>query len=114
MLALGDVVREAVPLELQTVFQESVQVDLAVEPSGISRVRSLCELVEFQRLSEDDPIIQVQRDGDPRMRMFNGYNHVLRLYRGARTLRQLDGSLMLWYEKEIKDLETRIGRLEYV
>ena len=114
MLDLGDVVREAVPLELQTVFQESVQVDLAVEPSGISRVRRLCELVEFQRLSEDDPIIQMQPDGDPRMRLFNGYNHVLQLYRGARTLRQLDRSLMLWYEKEIKNLETQIGRLGYV
>ncbi|GFF50467.1 hypothetical protein IFM46972_09051 [Aspergillus udagawae] len=58
-LGLVDVVREAVPLEVQTIFQESVQVDLAVEPSGISRVRRLCELVEFQRLSEADPIIQM-------------------------------------------------------
>ncbi|RHZ48752.1 DUF2841 domain-containing protein [Aspergillus thermomutatus] len=41
-LDLGDVVREAVPLENQISPQESVQVDLAVEPSGISRVRDLC------------------------------------------------------------------------
>jgi hypothetical protein len=113
-LDLGDVVREAVPLELQTIFQESVQVGLAVEPSGISRVRRLCEIVEFQRLSEDDPIIQIQPDGDPRMRKFNGYNHILRRYTEARALRQIDGALMLWYEKEIMDLETHIGRLGYV
>jgi hypothetical protein len=110
-LGLGDVVREAVPLEVQKIFQKSVQVDLAVEPSGISRVRRLCELVDFQRLSEDDPIIQMQRDGDPRMRMFNGYNHVLRLYTGARTLRQLDGSLMLWYGKKLKIL--RVSSVDY-
>jgi hypothetical protein len=113
-LDLGDVVREAVPLKLQTIFQGSVQVDLAVEPSGILRVHRLCELVEFQRLSEDDLIIQMQPDDDPRMRIFKGYNHVLHLYTEARALRQLDGSLMLWFEKKITDLETRIGRLGYV
>jgi hypothetical protein len=113
-LHLGDVVREAVPLEVQTIFQKSVQVDLAVEPSGISRVRRLCELVEFQRLGEDDPIIQMQPVGDPRMRKFNGYNHVLRRYEEARELRQLDGALTLWYEKEIMELEAHIGRLGYV
>ncbi|KAF7170605.1 hypothetical protein CNMCM6106_005247 [Aspergillus hiratsukae] len=113
-LGLGDVVREAVPLEVQPISQESVQVDLAAEPSGISTIRSLCELVEFQRLSEDDPIIQMQPDGDPRVRMFNGYNRVRRLYTEARALRQIDGSLMLWYEKEIMDLDGRIGRLRYV
>ncbi|KAF7182858.1 hypothetical protein CNMCM7691_002602 [Aspergillus felis] len=109
-LGLGDVVKEAVPLEVPTIFQESVQVDLAIEPGGISSVRRLCELVEFQRLSEDDPIIQMQPNGDPRMRIFYGYNHVLRLYREARALRQLDGDLMLWYEREIMDLEGHIGR----
>jgi hypothetical protein len=113
-LGLGDVVKEAVPLEVPTIFQESVQVDLAIEPGGISSVRRFCELVEFQRLSEDDAIIQMQPDGDPRMRVFNGYNHILRRYAEARALRQVDGALMLWYEKGIKDLETRIGRLGYV
>jgi hypothetical protein len=48
-LHLGDVVREAVPLEDRLIFQESAQVDLAVEPSGISRVRHLCELVRMTR-----------------------------------------------------------------
>lgn len=33
-LGLEDIVREAVPLEAQTIFQESVQVDLAVKSSG--------------------------------------------------------------------------------
>jgi hypothetical protein len=113
-LGLGDVVREAVPLEVQTIFQGSVQVDLAVEPSGISSFRRLCELVEFQRLSEDDPIIQMQPDGDPRVRLLNGYSHILRVYIEARTLRQVDGALMLWYEKEIGNLESLIGRLGYV
>ncbi|PKX88859.1 uncharacterized protein P174DRAFT_464607 [Aspergillus novofumigatus IBT 16806] len=47
---------------------ELVQVDLAVNPSGISRVHHLYELVEFQRLSEADPIIQM---------IFNGYSHIL-------------------------------------
>lgn len=112
-LHLADVVREAVPLEDRLIFQESAQVDLAVEPSGISRVRRLCELVEFQRLSEDDPIIQMQAGGDHHMRKFNGYNHVLRRYKEARALRQIDGALMLWYEKEIMDLKTHIGRLWY-
>lgn len=113
-LGLGDVVREAIPLEVQTIFQESVQVDLAVEPSGISRVRTLCEVVDFQKLSEDDPIIQIQPDGDPRMRAFNGYNHVLQRFQEARALRQIDGALMLWYEKEITDLESRIRRLRRI
>jgi hypothetical protein len=113
-LGLGDVVREAVPLEVQTIFHESVQVDLAVEPSGISRVRCLCELIEFQRLSEDDAIIQMQPDGDPRMRIFNGYNHIIRRYAEARALRQVDGALMLWYKKEIGNLESHIGQLGYV
>jgi hypothetical protein len=63
-LHLGDVVREAVPLEVQTIFQGSVQVHFAVQPSGISMVLRLCELVEFRRLSEDDPIIQMQPDGE--------------------------------------------------
>ncbi|KAF7133901.1 hypothetical protein CNMCM5793_005367 [Aspergillus hiratsukae] len=110
-LDLGDVVREVVPLEDQISSQELVQVDLAVEPSGISRVRRLCQLVEFQRLSEDDPIIHMQLDGGPHMKKFNGYNHVLQQYRKARALRQIDGALMLWYEKEIVDLESHIGRL---
>jgi hypothetical protein len=113
-LGLGDVVREAVPLEVQTILQKSVQVDLAVEPSGISRVRRLCELVEFQRLSEADPIIQMQPDGDPRVRIFNGYSHILWRYAEARAVRQVDGALMLWYEKEIGNLESLIGRLGYV
>ncbi|KAH3438007.1 hypothetical protein KXW39_000827 [Aspergillus fumigatus] len=110
-LGLGDVVKEAVPLKVPTIFQESVQVDLAIEPSGISNVRRLCELVEFQRLSEDDAIIQMQPDGDPRVRMFNGYNHILWRYAEARALRQVDGALMLWYEKEIGNLESLIGRV---
>lgn len=76
-LGLGDVVREGSPLEAQTIFQELVQVDLAVESSGILRVRCLCELVEFQRLSEADPIIPMQLDGDPCVRKFNGYSHIL-------------------------------------
>jgi hypothetical protein len=113
-LDLGDVVREAVPLELPTIFRESVQVDLAVEPSGISRVRRLFELVEFQRLSEDDAIIQMQPDGDPRMKMFNGYSHILQRYTEARALRQVDGALMLWYDKEIGNLENHIGGLGHV
>ncbi|EAW16824.1 uncharacterized protein NFIA_001730 [Aspergillus fischeri NRRL 181] len=113
-LDLGDVVREVVPLEDRLISQESIQVDLAVEPSGISRVGQLCELVKFQRLSEDDPIIQMQPDGDPHMRKFNGYNHVLRQFKEARALRQIDGALMFWYEKEIMDLESRIRRLGYV
>ncbi|KAF7164514.1 hypothetical protein CNMCM6106_001032 [Aspergillus hiratsukae] len=113
-LDLGDIVREAVPLEDQISPQELVQVDLAVEPSGIKRVRDLCQLVEYQRLSEDDPIIQMQPDGGPDMRKFNGYNYVLRRYTKARALRQIDGALMLWYEKEIMDLESRIGRLGHV
>ncbi|GFF46889.1 hypothetical protein IFM46972_08160 [Aspergillus udagawae] len=113
-LHLGDVVREAIPLKDCLIFQESAQIDLAVEPSGISRVRRLCELVEFKRLSEEDPIIQMQPDGDPRMRIFNGYNHILRRYTEARALRQVDGALKLWYEKEIGNLESHIGRLGYV
>ncbi|KAF7585485.1 hypothetical protein BBP40_010813 [Aspergillus hancockii] len=113
-LHLEDVVREAVPLKDQLIFQESAQVDLAVEPSGISRVRRLCELVEFKRLSEDDPIIQMQPGADHHMRKFNRYSHVLRRYEEARALRQIDGALMLWYEKEIMELETHIGRLGYV
>jgi hypothetical protein len=48
------------------------------------------------------------------MRKFNGYNHVLRRYEEARELRQLDGALTLWYEKEIMELEAHIGRLGYV
>lgn len=113
-LGLGDVVREGSPLEAQTIFQESVQVDLAVESSGISRVRRLCELVEFQRLSEADPIIPMQPDGDPRVRKFNGYSHILWRYAEACAVRQVDGALMLWYEKEIGNLESLIGRLGYV
>ncbi|KAF7158690.1 hypothetical protein CNMCM6106_005480 [Aspergillus hiratsukae] len=96
-LGLGDVVREAVPLEVQTIFQESVQVDLALEPSGISRVAT-----------------SMQPDGDPHREKFNGYNHVLRRYTKARALRQIDGALMLWYEKEIVNLESHIGTLGYV
>lgn len=113
-LGLGDVVREGSPLEAQTIFQESVQVDLAVESSGISRVRRLCELVEFQRLSEADPIIPMQPDGDPRVRKFNGYSHILWRYAEACAVRQVDGALMLWYEKEIGNLESLISRLGYV
>ncbi|RHZ60746.1 uncharacterized protein CDV56_108454 [Aspergillus thermomutatus] len=113
-LDLGDIVREAVPLEDQISPQELVQVDLAIEPSGISRVRDVCQLVEFQRLSEDDPIIQMQPGGGPHMKQFNGYNYVLRRYTEARALRQVDGALMLWYEKEIGNLESHIGRLGYV
>ncbi|GIJ92742.1 hypothetical protein Asppvi_002020 [Aspergillus pseudoviridinutans] len=112
-LDLGDIVREAVPLEDQMSPQELVQVDLAVEPSGVSRVRGLCQLVEFQRLSEDDPIIQMQPNGGPHMKKFNGYNYVLQRYKEARSLRQLDGALMLWYEKEIMDLKSHIERLGY-
>jgi hypothetical protein len=91
-----------------------VQVDLAVKPSSISRVCTLYEVVKFQKLSEGDPIIQIQPDGDPRMKTFNGYNHVLWQFQEARVLRQIDGALMLWYEKEIMDLESRIRRLRYV
>ncbi|KAL5047247.1 hypothetical protein BDW71DRAFT_214149 [Aspergillus fruticulosus] len=84
--------------------RKSAQVDFAVEPSSISRVHRLCELVEFKRLSEDDSIIQMQLDGDPHMRIFNGYNHILRRYTEARVLRQVDGALKLYH----------IGRLGYV
>lgn len=108
---LRDVVREAVPLEDRLIFQELAQVDLAVEPGGISRVRRLCELVEFKRVSEDDRIIPMQPGGDHHMRKFNGYNDVLRRYEAARALRQVDGALMLWYEKEVMELETLIGKL---
>ena len=113
-LDLGDTIREAVPLEDQISPREWVQVDLAVEPSGISRVRDVCQLVEYQRLSEDDPIIQMQPGAGPHMKQFNGYNYVLRRYTKARALRQIDGDLMLWYEKEIMDLKSRIGRLGHV
>jgi hypothetical protein len=113
-LHLGDVVRDAVPLEDRLISQGLVQVDLAVDPSGVSRVRHICETVEFQRWSEDDPIIQMQPDGDPRVKIFNGYNHILRRYTEARALRQVDGPLMLWYENEIGELESHIGRLGYV
>lgn len=56
----------------------------------------------------------MQPDGDPRVRMFNGYNHILWRYAEARALRQVDGALMLWYEKEIGNLESLIGRVGYV
>ncbi|PKX89109.1 uncharacterized protein P174DRAFT_464815 [Aspergillus novofumigatus IBT 16806] len=75
-LGLGDIIREAVPLKVQTIFQESVQVNLAVEPSGISRVRALCEVVKFQKLN-----------GDPHIRTFNRYNHILQQFQEARGLR---------------------------
>ncbi|KAE8395526.1 hypothetical protein BDV23DRAFT_95991 [Aspergillus alliaceus] len=70
---LADVVREAVPLEDRLMFQEWAQADLAVEPSGISRVRR-----------------SMQAGGDCRMRKFNRYNHVLRRYKEACALRQID------------------------
>jgi hypothetical protein len=47
-LDLGDIARQAVPLEDQTSPQELVQADLAVEPSDIPRVRGLCQLVEIE------------------------------------------------------------------
>jgi hypothetical protein len=82
-----------------------------IDNSGISKVHRLRELFEFKRLSEDDPIIQMQPDGDPRVRIFIGYNHILRRYIEARALQQVDGALKLWYEKEIGNLESHIGRL---
>jgi hypothetical protein len=56
----------------------------------------------------------MQPDVDPRVRIFNGYSHILWRYAEARALRQVDGALMLWYEKEIGILESHIGRLGYV
>ncbi|GFF59474.1 conserved hypothetical protein [Aspergillus udagawae] len=62
---------------------------------GISRVCALCEVVKFQKLSKGNLIIEIQLDGDPRMKTFNGYNHVLWRLQEARVLRQIDGALML-------------------
>lgn len=50
----------------------------------------------------------MQPNGDPRVRIFNGYSHILWRYAEARALRQVDGALMLWYEKEIGNLESHM------
>lgn len=94
-------------------YRGTVQVDLAVEPSSISRVGQLFELVQCQRLGDDDPVIQMQPDDDPHMRRFHGYTHVLWQYTEARELRQTDMALRQWYEREIGELENLIGSFRY-
>lgn len=88
--------------------QGTLQVDLAVEPRGISRVGQLFELVQCQRLSDDDPVILMQPDYDIHMRRFCGYTHVLRRYTEAYGLRQTDSALTEWYVGEIEALKALI------
>ncbi|RAK87830.1 hypothetical protein BO79DRAFT_288144 [Aspergillus costaricaensis CBS 115574] len=81
-----DIVREVIPLPLEDHIrpQESTQVDLAVEPSGVSRVRHVCELVECQRWDDDDPLIWMQQDNDARGKRIRACTHALQQYIKAR------------------------------
>ncbi|KAF9882999.1 hypothetical protein FE257_004339 [Aspergillus nanangensis] len=112
---LGDVVREVIILNQDDHInsQESTQVDLAVEPSGVLRVSQLCELVECQRWGDDDPIIQMQHKNDPRGKRIGACTHALQQYIKARRSRQTDEALMQWYRREITALRDLIVKCRH-
>ncbi|OQE10066.1 hypothetical protein PENFLA_c096G07353 [Penicillium flavigenum] len=129
---LGDVVLDAVPLQglgAQHQAQDDhgntkneLQVDLAVDESGILRVLMRYGVVKFIPLSSDDPIVLQQSATDPGLKKALCYQRLhskyLQEYEKRHDLAEVLGyeihnSLKDWYDNCLRDISRRLKQLGY-